>query len=706
MHACIRLGIIVAAVLSLIGWSVAASSASAVQQDKASSRLASGDPNYPGASSHDNKAGTEVVQPLSEEVPEIEVEVVGQKEGEQPIPSLAPTIGEVITSINAAELEATGETNLADALEFLPGVTITHQGRRYETFVNVRASSSPVVLLDGALISSGIFAGRILYTLPFSAIERVDIIRSSSSLLYGPQALMGGVINIITKSGKGRINGDSKVYTQIGSYNYFNVGFAAGQGESDKGLFMVYDHDDADSNLKFGGRSMERGFVKVDYALRNGDPLKLTVMTVDGYRRFDVWDKKWQQFAKTQPAYWGIDPYQERVETLTYTHPLSSKYNSGIDALLWNRDQFYHNFSFGGPIKPKKGQTVFFDESGSISGGSLLLRLQAVKTHYVRIGVEYFTMDGYTQNHVLQADGSLQKQPRVPYWTSASGVSSSTGRLLSYVAQDEWSITPRTHFFYGARYQLPGSELHNTLTYATGLEHQLGPWTDLYAHFGNGVSYQSPADLASNPKLKNQTSLNLDIGIQRRFRSLRGRIGWFTSDVKNSTVSYLKDGGDPAKSGDYIKTQADYTKSGAELEVEGVLQRIRGLNYFFNYTYLHQEVNKLPRDGEGRPLQLAVPPKGQFSLGLRWSSPNSRTRLALSYTNVADQIARSGYYALAYSLDGYQYANLTAQVDLGHGWAINTALNNIFDETYQSQPGFPRPGRNYVIGISRTATYR
>jgi outer membrane receptor protein involved in Fe transport len=108
---------------------------------------------------------------------------------------------------------------------------------------------------------------------------------------------------------------------------------------------------------------------------------------------------------------------------------------------------------------------------------------------------------------------------------------------------------------------------------------------------------------------------------------------------------------------------------------------------------------------EGRPLQLAIPPKGQFSLGLRWS-PDRRTRLALSYTNVGDQIARSGYYSMAYPLLGYQYANLTASRDLGAGWKLNAALLNMFNESYETQPGFPRPGRNWTLGLSRTASMK
>jgi outer membrane receptor protein involved in Fe transport len=644
---------------------------------------------------------------LGQEEPEIEVEVVGKKVGEQPVQSLAPTTGEVITSINAAELKATGETNLADALEFLPGVTVTHQGRRFETFVNVRAASTPVVLLDGALISSGIFANRILYTLPFSAIERVDVIRSSSSLIYGPQALSGGVVNIVTRSGRGKTKGEYRAYDEVGSFDYRHFGIGVGQGDADSGQYLVADHDNANSNLEFGGHALQRLFLKLDQNLRNGDPLKFSIMSVDGRRRFDVWDKDWQIFAKTAPAYWGIDPYREKVATLAYSHPFSPQNNTGLDLLFWWRYQFYHNFTYGGPVQPAKlPATTFYDEAGNIYGQNVMFRLQPARDHYLRVGMEHWRLDGYTQDFVLQKDRTtLVPQPRVPYWTSAAGSQPAASRLLGYYAQDEWAIKQGTRFFYGGRYEIPGLGLHNALTYALGLEREMGAQATLYAHLGTGVSYPTPSALASNPKLRTQTSDNIDVGIERRFSFLQGRVGWFRSAVSNYFVSYLKTGGDVSKSTDYIQVQADYTRSGWEAELEGAVPSAQSLRYFANYTLLHQDVGRIPM-AEGRPLQLAVPPRGQFSLGLRWSSPDALTRLALSYTNVDAQLARSGYYALAYPLPGYHYANLTASRELGAGWALSAAMNNMFDEDYESQPGFPRPGRNYVFGISRSGSFK
>ena len=57
------------------------------------------------------------------------------------------------------------------------------------------------------ILVNGTNAGTInLAKIPTDDIERIEIVKGPSSVLYGPSA-MGGVINIITKEGKGPFQG-------------------------------------------------------------------------------------------------------------------------------------------------------------------------------------------------------------------------------------------------------------------------------------------------------------------------------------------------------------------------------------------------------------------------------------------------------------------------------------------------------------------
>ncbi len=68
------------------------------------------------------------------------------------------------------------------------------------------ANRNVLVLIDGRRLNLVDSGAADLVQVPIGAVERVEIIRGASSVLYGDNAV-GGVINIITKKGKGKLNG-------------------------------------------------------------------------------------------------------------------------------------------------------------------------------------------------------------------------------------------------------------------------------------------------------------------------------------------------------------------------------------------------------------------------------------------------------------------------------------------------------------------
>jgi vitamin B12 transporter len=101
------------------------------------------------------------------------------------------------------KLKATGAANLLDALKYTEGITYDGYGAQGHLYSSMTAKAvirgmdrGTVVLLDGVPTNlSGYYA---LERLPLSNIDRVEVVKGASSVLYGTSA-MGGVINIITK---------------------------------------------------------------------------------------------------------------------------------------------------------------------------------------------------------------------------------------------------------------------------------------------------------------------------------------------------------------------------------------------------------------------------------------------------------------------------------------------------------------------------
>jgi iron complex outermembrane receptor protein len=131
------------------------------------------------------------------------------------------------TVITAQEIERSPGRTVQDILSREPGVQVTNlfgsvNGAR--STVDMRgfgatAASNTLILINGRRITDLDLAGVDLASIPRESIERIEITRGNSgAVLYGDGAV-GGVINIVTKSGVGlptrvRIDGG------FGSFNY------------------------------------------------------------------------------------------------------------------------------------------------------------------------------------------------------------------------------------------------------------------------------------------------------------------------------------------------------------------------------------------------------------------------------------------------------------------------------------------------------
>jgi len=164
-------------------------------------------------------------------------------------------LGVSATVITATEIERSQAKDAVELFRDVAGINVTQQGSRggvTSLFSRGGESNFTLVLIDGVRVNEagGFFDFSSLDT---TNIERIEIIRGSQSALYGSDAI-GGVINIITKKGRGALTVSASTshgaHSENGNYigeqrfafsggsKWVDYSFAYGRSD-DKGILNV-----------------------------------------------------------------------------------------------------------------------------------------------------------------------------------------------------------------------------------------------------------------------------------------------------------------------------------------------------------------------------------------------------------------------------------------------------------------------------------
>jgi iron complex outermembrane receptor protein len=134
-----------------------------------------------------------------------------------------------------------GFDNLASNTDVVSGTG--PRGNNGATSANLRGqgSNATLILLNGRRVAShGLNGGSVdLHSIPFAAIERVEILKDGASATYGTDAI-GGVINFITKRDfQGLVANAAADVTELGGSNIFRYSVVGGWGDLNKDKFNI-----------------------------------------------------------------------------------------------------------------------------------------------------------------------------------------------------------------------------------------------------------------------------------------------------------------------------------------------------------------------------------------------------------------------------------------------------------------------------------
>ncbi|MCC7232422.1 MAG: TonB-dependent receptor plug domain-containing protein, partial [Bacteroidia bacterium] len=148
-----------------------------------------------------------------------------------------------VSIIDTKQIQESGAQNIGQIITRVPGTNyLDEDGRGLKPNIGLRGldplrNRNVLVLIDGKFPIGMTYYGdpASYYMTPVQSIDRIEIIKGASPVLYGGYSV-GGVINMITK--KGKYTPETKADLSYGSFNSLNLQLSTG-GNNGKTNYLI-----------------------------------------------------------------------------------------------------------------------------------------------------------------------------------------------------------------------------------------------------------------------------------------------------------------------------------------------------------------------------------------------------------------------------------------------------------------------------------
>jgi vitamin B12 transporter len=587
------------------------------------------------------------------------------------IPTPELQVASSISVIAADEIAVRQIRTLSDLLKEVPGLNVVQTGGpggQTSVFMRGTNSNHTKVLVDGIDVSdpssstSSFDFGHFLT----QDIQKVEILRGPQSGLYGSDAI-GGVINIITKSGSGPAQFNARV--EAGSFDTFN------QAGGVSGSLDQFHYSANIEHLHAGAvpvtplELLAPGERRIDDYYDN-----LTASTKLGFDVTDHFDLgvvarytnthlrlTGDNFA-TFPA--TPDAEQSANDTRQYYTRGSAHFVVLDGALEQTLGIAYSNmksfdFSPDNPESDFVGARVKFDWQGNI-------RLA---------GDEKLVLGAEHQRDEIATPISAATTIDSGYAELQSGFGDTVFNTFSVRYDDNDRFGGKVTYRVAPVYLI--KETGTKLKGSVGTAFKAPTLDQMFQNFPDFGFF-------ANPNLKPESSLGYDLGFEQALPggAVRFGITYFRNNIKN-----------------LISNNADFTSyanvgRAVTDGIEGFVsyQPIQDLTFRLDYTYT-QAVDGILHE------ELLRRPKHKADLNTTWQA-TSRLSLSGTVLSVSSWIDGNRDFSISrLTAPGYTTVNLAASYDLSDHWSLYGRIINLFDRHYQNPVGFLQPSLGAFAGI-------
>lgn len=583
-----------------------------------------------------------------------------------------------VTVLTGEEISQRGAKTVAEALRLVSSVVVKEMGGTDAAFdirgQGATAKSNVIVLVDGAPINTIDLSGYQTSNIPVDTIERIEVIPSGGSVLYGDGAI-GGTINIITKAPEDKKN-YGNLSSELGSYGLKKQQVTYGTKIGEKLLVEVdYLKRDKDGYRDYSKDNLESFGFRSRYKLDDGE-LKFKYNYSKNKFKAPGWlfksevnddrtqsnSKRWRVDGKTEKNnfvgdyIYNINSDLEFKLLGTYTHERYSSNGSN-----YKTDTQY--------LKPQ-------------------LRYSYLNDSYVVLGGDIYS--GETKSYSSYGDSKAKKN-------------SLGGFLINSYTIDKFKFTQ------GYRRQNIEYKGKNKSFSEEKFKEDAVELTGSYLYSDSGATYISYTKGFRTPntdeinfwdgEFNPQKTETYEIGIKDFIGNTYVSTSIFYIETENEIFYGVNKNDESYKNRNLDGTSK---RKGVEFSLEHYFDK---LTVSESITYMKTEFK------EGKDIPGIPNIKGILNFNYRFNEK-------LSFNNSWE------YYGKAYDnsdeanerekTDSYLLSGLTFIYDFQDGLVINAGINNLFNEKYYDYVGYknpskedltfgktyyPAPERNYYIGF-------
>ena len=601
-------------------------------------------------------------QEAAEEMPIIteEIEIIGKAPDQRPVSSTS--------RIDREKIEKMLAKNLIDVLNYTTG-TYLSVGRKYSWNLQIRGLESRKISLiyDGIPIWDPYFGSFDLKTFATEEIKSIEIIKGASSVLYGPNS-MGGILHILTRRPQ---QSRLALSTLFGGNNTYYVG-ATGSLVRETWAFITSASYDASDGFDY---EMDGNTELRD----NSDYETLTVTSKFYYypnassellAEINYFTSEYGMPGAVEyfnPKYWRFKDWDRLNANLGGTFNIGTKGQVKVRAFYsayYNILDAYRSEDFA----ELKWESTYDNYAyGLFAIGSYKL----TENNELKASISYKVDDVQTQDDTGEP------------WETYDHQTMSAGVEDHHTLSDQWFLVGGVSFDYLNKSE---GDKKVSLNPLLGVRYSPTECWDFHLTLSRKSRFPTMKELYStssgNPDLEAENNTSYEIGWQYAGAvDIKGAL--FYQDVKDLIESeYLPDDTEL-----YINIGRAEIK-GFEIGLE---KAYKCLYLSVNYTYL----DTLNKDADHA---LDLVPESQFNFGIGYRAPCNAELFVWGLSASSSRLFDDDE-----SIKVPSYFVLNASLQKTFSWAtVYVKGENLLDEQYFTEPGFPMRSRTISAGVRIT----